>query len=95
MCIRDSTELFAQELGVGVRYVIATQEYFPALMRANKAHLSAAWLTPNADLAKNTSPGFLRSRDVLVQHEASLPIDELEDLEGRTVHVLALSLIHI
>lgn len=85
----DLAELFAQELGVEVKFVVAAQEDFPALLRSNKAHLAAAWLTPDAELAKHSSPAFLSSRDVLVQHEASLPIDELEDLEGRTVHVLA------
>ncbi len=85
----DLAEMFAEELGVSVRFVTASQEDFPDLIRANKAHFAAAWLTPDTSLSARASQPFFKTRDVLVQHEASLPLDELDDLAGRTVHVLA------
>ena len=85
----DLTELFARELGVGIRYVLASPEELPSLLRANNVHLAAAWLTPLNGIAKTVSPSFLDSHDVLAQHEASLPITVPAMLAGRTVHVIA------
>ncbi len=86
----DLVELFARDLGVGVRYVVASPDAIPSLLQASSFHLAAAWLTPAGDEAgQRSSPAFLNSHDVLVQPEASLPIDELSELSGRTIHVLA------
>ena len=85
----DLIELFAKELGIGIRHVIAPPGEFSAQLKAHNVHLAAAWLTPQANTEYSFSPAFMQSHDVLVQHEASLPIDEIKDLAGRTVHVLA------
>ncbi|MGE5386105.1 MAG: membrane-bound lytic murein transglycosylase MltF [Betaproteobacteria bacterium] len=86
----DLVELFARELGVGVRYVVASSDQIPTLLKANRAHLAAAWLTPtNESTGQRSSPAFWDSHDILVQPEASLPIDDLSELAGRTIHVLA------
>ena len=85
----DLIEAFAQELGVGVRYIIASPEEFPARLARGEAHFAAAWHAPTDDPALKPTPPFLHSRDVLVQHEASLPIEDVAELKGRTVHALA------
>lgn len=85
----DLVEAFAQELGVGVKYlVVPPQEIAPALA-AGKAHLAVAWLPLPADDGQKTTPPILQSTDVLIQHEASLPLDDRNDLRGRTVHALS------
>lgn len=83
----DLTEAFAKELGVEVRYIIASPQEVNGSFSASKAHLAAAWLTPKA--GQETSEPYYRSRDVLVQNEASLPLTRLSDLAGRSIHVLA------
>lgn len=84
----DLIEAFAQELGVGVRYlVVAPDEIEPALA-AGKAHLAAAWLPAPGDGRQKATPPILQSGDVLIQHEASLPLNDRDELRGRTVHAL-------
>lgn len=85
----DLIEQFAGELGVGVRRVIAPPGDFWAQLKAHQIHLATAWLSPEDNPERSFSHAFMESRDVLVQHEASLPIENLEELGGRTVHVLA------
>lgn len=86
----DLIEAFAQDLGVDVQYQVVSPEEMPSLLANGKAHFAAAWISPGSgDSGLNTSPPLLRSNDVLVQHEASLPVDELSELKDRTVHVLA------
>ncbi len=85
----DLIEAFAQELGVGVKYLpVAPQEIEPALA-AGKAHLAAAWLPAPGEGQQKATPPILQSSDVVIQHEASLPLDERDELRGRTVHALA------
>jgi len=86
---RDLVERFAAELGVEVRFVIAQAKDFAQKLHAGRAHFAAAWQTPANGASSSASPSFFTSRDVLVQPEASLPLQEIAALEGRTVHVLA------
>jgi membrane-bound lytic murein transglycosylase F len=85
----DLIEAFAQELGVGVRYLVVPAEEIQTKLARGKAHFAASWFSPVTGNALKTSPPFLHSIDILVQNEASLPVDELADLKGRTVHVMA------
>lgn len=85
----DLIERFTGELGVGVRRIIATPGDFRAQLKAHQVHLATAWLSPEDHPEYLFSQAFMESRDVLVQHEASLPIKRIEELGGRTVHVLA------
>lgn len=85
----DLIELFAQELGIGIRRIIAAPGTFSSQFKANNVHIATAWLSPQTLGGHSFSPALLESRDVLVQHEASLPIKTLSGLSGRTVHVLA------
>ncbi|MBS1191801.1 MAG: Lytic transglycosylase, catalytic [Rhodocyclaceae bacterium] len=84
----DLIEAFAQDLGVEVRYQVVPPEQTKAKLAAGKAHFAASWFSPDHNDGQQTSPPFLHSSDVLVQNEASLPIDELAELKGRTVHVM-------
>ncbi len=85
----DLVDAFARELGVGVRrIVVPAEEIGPRLARGD-AHFAAGWRTPEDNPDLLAGPAFAHSRDVLVQHEASLPVEELAELAGRTVHVLA------
>lgn len=85
----DLIEAFAQELGVGVKYLVVTPEEIESSLAAGKAHLAAAWLPAPGDSLQKTTPPILQSSDVLIQHEASLPLNDLDELRGRTVHALA------
>ena len=81
----DLIEVFAQELGVGVKYLVVPPEQVATTLAAGKAHLAAAWLpAPDAGKAKAT-PALMQTSDVIIQHEASLPLDDKEELRGRTV----------
>lgn len=85
----DLIEAFAQELGVGVRYLVVPPEQILPQLAAGKAHFAASWFSPGANDGMKVSPPFIKSSDVLVQNEASLPVDELAELQGRTIHVMA------
>ncbi len=85
----DLIEAFAHELGVGVNYLVVPRQEIEPALSAGKAHLAAAWLQPHGDPTHKMTPPILQSSDVLIQHEASLPLDNLDDLARRTVHALA------
>ena len=84
----DLIEAFAQELGVGVKYLVVPPQEIPATLAAGKAHLAAAWLPVPDDPVQMFTPPILQTSGVLVQHEASLPLEDKEDLHGRTVHAM-------
>lgn len=85
----DIVEAFAQDLGVAARFVVAPANEIPARLARGEAHFAAAWYSPEKGSPLPTTPPFMLSHDVIVQHEASLPIDDLSELENRSVHVLA------
>ena len=84
----DLAEAFAQELGVGVRFVVLPAEEIGPALRAGKGHLAAGWLArPAPEAALQASPPITQTSDVIVQHEASLPLHSVRELSGKTVHV--------
>lgn len=85
----DLIEAFAQELGVGVSYRVVAPGEFEAQLRQGDYHLAAAWLSPHAEASLQPSSPLFLTRDVLMQHEASLPLTKPEQLAGQTVHALA------
>ena len=85
----DLTQAFAQELGVDVKYVVVEPAALEASLARGKYHLAAAWLSPGSDDTNQATPAIFQTRDILVQHEASLPLSELSQLSGKTVHVIA------
>lgn len=86
---RDLAETFAQELGVGVRYEIASPAGLDEAIADGRYHLAAAWLSPLPESGIAATPPLFMTRDVLAQHEASLPLTQPEQLAGKTVHVMA------
>ena len=86
----DLMQLFAKELGVKVRFVVAASDadIYRRLIR-REAHIAAAWLTPIDDSEIRSSASYFQSSNILVTHEASLPISEIEQLAERTVHTVA------
>jgi membrane-bound lytic murein transglycosylase F len=82
----DLVQMFAQELGVSVRFVVVPRHEIRERLLRHEAHFAAGWLTPEvSDSHTKYSPPYLASRDVLVRHEAALPIRALENLENRRV----------
>ena len=85
----DLVEAFAQELGVGVKYLVVSPQEIEPSLQAGKAHLAVAWLPLPTDNTQKATPEILQSTDVLIQHEASLPLNDRSELRGRTVHALS------
>ena len=86
---RDLAEAFAQELGVGVQFKVVEPEDLDDRLAGGRYHLAAAWLSPLADSAIAATPPLFMTRDVLAQHDASLPLTDPAQLSGKTVHVMA------
>lgn len=86
---RDLTEIFAEELGVGVRYEIVAPAGLDEAIAEGRYHLATAWLSPLPEQGIAATPPLFMTRDVLAQHEASLPLTQPEQLTGKTVHVMA------
>lgn len=85
----DLIELFARELGVGVKHEVVGPGDIASRLNNDHYHIAAAWLSPATDPNIVSGPTLFRTHDVLAQHEASLPLRSLEQLAGKTVHVLA------
>ena len=85
----DLVEAFALELGVAVKYIVVPPEQIAPKLAAGQAHLAAAWLSPSTGTNLKSTPPLATTHDLLVQHEASLPLSEKAELSGRTVHVMA------
>jgi membrane-bound lytic murein transglycosylase F len=86
----DLMQLFAKELGIKVRFVVAASDadIYRRLIK-HEAHIAAAWMTPIDDPEIRSSSSYFQSSNILVTHEASLPIGEIEQLAERTVHTVA------
>jgi membrane-bound lytic murein transglycosylase F len=86
----DLIQLFAKELGIKVRFIVAASDadIYRRLIE-HEAHIAAAWLTPINDPEIRSSPPYFQSANILITHEASLPISEIEQLAERTVHTVA------
>jgi membrane-bound lytic murein transglycosylase F len=86
----DLVDMLAQELGLKRRFIVAASDAdITRRLKNGEAHLAAAWLTPGNDSELGSSTPYFRSRNLLVTHEASLPLSEIGQLAGKTVHVVA------
>lgn len=81
----DLIQMFAEELGVAVRFIVVPRHEIRERLARHQAHLAAGWLTPTTDPEFRYTPPYLESRDVLVRHEAGLPVRNLESLAGQVV----------
>jgi membrane-bound lytic murein transglycosylase F len=85
----DLVEALAQELGVGIKYLVVSPEEIEPHLSNGKAHLAAAWLSPPENSKIKTTPNIRFTNDVIIQHEASLPLLDIHELKGKAVHVIA------
>jgi len=85
----DLTNILAEELGVAVRHEVVAPGEISKRLNKDRYHIAAAWLSPATDPEIVASPPLFSTHDVLAQHEALLPLRSLEQLSGKTVHVLA------
>ncbi|WP_303783683.1 membrane-bound lytic murein transglycosylase MltF [Azovibrio restrictus] len=81
----DLIQMFAEELGVTARFKVVPRHEIRERLARHQGHLAAGWLTPTPDPEFRYSPPHLESSDVLVRHEASLPVRSLENLNGQVV----------
>ena len=84
----DLIEAFAQDLGVAVKYLVVPPQDIASTIAAGKAHFAAAWLPTPDDPSQKATPPILQTSSILVQHEASLPLEDKNELHGRTVHAM-------
>lgn len=85
----DLIEAFALELGVGIKYLPVPPGELPGRLRESDYHLAAGWLSPSEGDGLVATPPIFLSQDRIVQHDASLPLSEPEQLAGKTVHVIS------
>ena len=85
----DLSMALAEELGVQAQFIVLPPEAMSERLYEGGYHIAAAWLSPSDDPEIQSSPMLFSTRDVLAQHEASLPLNTLAQLSGKTVHVLA------
>ena len=84
----DLTQAFAQELGVGVKYIVEQPEELESSLRDRNYHVATGWLSPGTDPELVNTPPIFQTRDILLQHEATLPLTSTAQLGGKTVHVM-------
>ena len=86
----DLARLFAEEIGLKARFVVAASDSdIIDRLKNREAHLAAAWLIPVDDPEMPHSEAYFQSTNLLVNHEASLPLDEISELADMSVHVVA------
>ena len=85
----DLVEAFALDLGVAVKYLVVPPEEIESQLTNDTAHFAAAWLSPPENGKIKTTPNIRYTNDVIIQHEASLPVLDNDELSGKTVHVVA------
>ena len=86
----DLARMLAQDLGLKYRIVVAANDAdIVRRLKNGEAHLAAAWQVPVDDPELQSSAPYFRSHNVLVTHEASLPLTTIRQLAGKTVHVVA------
>ena len=86
----DLVRRFAEEAGLTPRVVVvANDAELLRRLKAGEGHLAAAWQIPVDDPAIRHSHPYFESRNVLVKHEASLPITGVRQLAHKTVAVQA------
>ncbi len=87
---RDLAQMLAQELGIKSRFLaVASETELLQRLRSGEATMAAAWLSPVEEAEIKASSPYFESRDVLVTHEATLPLKQLAQLAQRPVHVIA------
>ena len=86
----DLARMLADELGLKSRFVVAASDTdILNRLKNGEGHLAAAWQTPIEDPQIRSSTAYFQSRNVLVTHEASLPLTGIRQLAYKTVHVVA------
>ena len=86
----DLVTLFAEDLGLKVRFVLAPHDgKIASKLKSGKAHFGAAWLTTPTDPALIAGPSFFSSSNVIAQNEGTLPVETPDDLNGKSVRVLS------
>src|SRR5512145_2466763 len=77
----DLVRMFAQEHGLKVRFIVAANDSeIRRRLKNGEAHLAAAWQVPSDDPELVSSTPYFQSRNILVTHEASLPIAAIGQL---------------
>jgi len=88
----DLVNLFAQEIGVNVRFVVATEfgKIIPTLTK-KQAHLIAAGLTitPEREKIVHFGPAYQTVQQQIVYNDLTLKPDNIEDLIGKRIEVIA------
>lgn len=78
----------ADELGLKSHFIVAaSDDDIRHRLKNGEAQLAAAWQTPDAEL--RSSAPYFKSHNVLVTHEASLPLTSINQLANKVVHVVA------
>ena len=86
----DLACLLARELGLKARFVVAANDAdIVRRLKNGEAHLAAAWQIPVDDPELRSGSPYYQSHNVLVTHEASLPLTAIEQLADKTIHVVA------
>jgi len=86
----DLARRLADELGLKSRIVVAASDAdILHRLKSGEAHLAASWQTPVDDPELRSSAPYFRSHNVLVTHEASLPLASIAQLANKVVHVVA------
>ena len=86
----DLARRLADELGLKSRFIVAaSDDDIRHRLKNGEAQLAAAWQTPDDDPALRSSAPYFKSHNVLVTHEASLPLTSIAQLANKVVHVVA------
>ena len=86
----ELAQAFADHLGLKARFIVVQNDAeILRRLRDGDAHLAASWLVPvDEDSIRHSLP-YAFDKDVLVIHEASLPIESVDQLHNRTIQVIA------
>jgi len=86
----DLMRRLTKKLGLKNRIVVTDSDAdILQRLKRGEGQLAAAWQTPVEDPDIRSSAPYFQSHNLLITHEASLPLTRLEQLQNKTVHVVA------
>lgn len=86
----DLVRMFATNMDLRIRFIVAaSDDDIARRLKNGEAHMAAAWQSTVDDPGITSSAPYFHDHDVLVTHEAALPLTGIEQLANRTIHVVA------
>ena len=85
----DFMQSFADFIHRQIRFLVVGHEHLEDFLKDGDFHIAASWLSPSFAQDKNNSQAIFLTQDILLLHEDSPDIQNVNELNGQTLYVMA------